>query len=106
MIPILLQAGADVNKQSNEHRTALHEAVSENHGDVVRLLLGAKARTDLRDSGKRTAVDLASGELLGALQGWCVHMLMLILGTCVPARICAVLCCVVCCICTSASVRV
>jgi len=48
-LPVLLQAGADVNKQCEHGRTALHMATAWGHADVVQLLLENGANPTIVD---------------------------------------------------------
>jgi ankyrin repeat protein len=62
-VRVLLNAGADVNAILEDGRTALHEAVGQNHSMVAQLLLDHGALTTVRDRFGRTPIELA--ELLG-----------------------------------------
>jgi ankyrin repeat protein len=61
IINILIAAGVDLDTQGNNYRlnTALHLAVEKGREDIVRALLGANARVDVRDRYDRTPLFLA-----------------------------------------------
>ncbi|KAF9093134.1 hypothetical protein BGX29_010071, partial [Mortierella sp. GBA35] len=52
----------NVNAQDQEKTTALHEAVRHQHTEAVRLLLQNNALVTLRDSMKRSSLDLSSSK--------------------------------------------
>ena len=57
---LLISHGLDINAKGGYNGyTALHDAISQNHIDVVKKLLAAGARTDIKGHDKKTAVDLA-----------------------------------------------
>ena len=60
-IPLLMAAGADVNAQADNGRTAAHAAVEKGWGRAVRLLAENGADLDVVDNGGRTPMDLAMG---------------------------------------------
>merc|ERR1719160_697619 len=47
MIPILIQAKADINYQDGQGKTPLHLAIEEKHGEFVDILLRSKANVNL-----------------------------------------------------------
>ena len=47
MVPILIQAKADLDAQDGEGKTPLHVAIEENHDNVVDVLLECKANVNL-----------------------------------------------------------
>ncbi|ELR11786.1 ankyrin domain protein [Acanthamoeba castellanii str. Neff] len=51
--------GVDLNAQNDQGKTALHQAVWRNQAEVIKLLLGASARTDVKDKDGRLPRDLA-----------------------------------------------
>lgn len=67
-----IEEGGDINASSDGGYTALHGAVENDHIEVVRMLLAAGARTDLRlDSGETPldfAIRLGRGEIIHLLR--------------------------------------
>ena len=60
VMQLLLQRGADVNKQSGYyHVTALHRAACDNHIGVIEVLLKHGASTNIKDNERRTPIDVA-----------------------------------------------
>ena len=61
IVSLVLEAGADVNKQpaGNGRRTALHCAAQEGHLDIVRQLLKVEANALLKTDNGETAAQLA-----------------------------------------------
>jgi uncharacterized protein len=55
----LLDAGAEIDAAGEHGYTALHEAVSQNHADVVKCLLRRGASRVLKNKWGDTAADLA-----------------------------------------------
>jgi ankyrin repeat protein len=55
----LLDGGAEVNATGELGYTALHEAATQGHVAVVKILLAAGARPDLRNDYGNTALELA-----------------------------------------------
>ncbi|KXH29512.1 hypothetical protein CSIM01_06245 [Colletotrichum simmondsii] len=51
---MLVEQGADVDTMSNEYCTPLHQAASEGHDGVVRILIAAGADVDLQDKDDQT----------------------------------------------------
>ncbi|KAF9984222.1 Set3 complex subunit [Mortierella antarctica] len=62
VLVLLLAYGCNVNAQDQDKTTALHEAVRHHHTEAVRLLLQNNALPSLRDSRKRTSMDLTSSK--------------------------------------------
>ncbi|CAO3567784.1 unnamed protein product [Mortierella alpina] len=62
VLVLLLAYGCNVNAQDQDKTTALHEAVRHRHTEAVRLLLQNNALPSLRDSRKRTSMDLTSSK--------------------------------------------
>jgi ankyrin repeat protein len=65
---VLIARGANVNAVTKFGTTALHEAARNDnlrHYEIVKALLAAGARTDLRDKNGKTAAELASGVTSG-----------------------------------------
>ncbi|KAF9965481.1 hypothetical protein BGZ70_004788 [Mortierella alpina] len=62
VLVLLLAYGCNVNAQDQDKMTALHEAVRHRHTEAVRLLLQNNALPSLRDSRKRTCMDLTSSK--------------------------------------------
>ena len=58
-IDLLVDWDANVDMKDNRGQTALMTAAQMNHPEVVKRLLNAGARADLRNKEGRTAVDLA-----------------------------------------------
>jgi len=58
-VQALLDGGAEINAIGSMGRTALHEAVAQNHGEVVRLLLRWGAFEDTEDDFNCTPLDIA-----------------------------------------------
>ncbi|KAK2027332.1 hypothetical protein LX32DRAFT_564597 [Colletotrichum zoysiae] len=56
---LLLQYGADVNRQNQAQRTPLHTAVQADDLEMVKLLTDHGASLHIRDSHGRTAIELA-----------------------------------------------
>lgn len=56
---LLASANTDVNGKSYQGRTALHNAINNNHVDIVKLLLAAGASTTSRDTEGNTPFQLA-----------------------------------------------
>jgi ankyrin repeat protein len=54
-----VEAGADVNKQCEHGRTALHMAAAWGHADVARLLIESGADPTITDDEGMTPVDVA-----------------------------------------------
>ena len=66
----LLAGGVDPNfQQKITNVTALHRAVKRGHVAIVKALLAAGARSDLPDERKKTALQLADGEVRSLLAG-------------------------------------
>ena len=64
---VLLQRGADVDKQGGYHnRTALHSAAYKNYIDVIELLLKHGAFADIKDRSDHTPIDDARDRNNGA----------------------------------------
>jgi ankyrin repeat protein len=58
-IEALLEGGADINAIGAMGRTALHEAVAQDHAHVVPILLKAGASLLVRDKFGKTPLDIA-----------------------------------------------
>lgn len=63
----LLQAAADVNKQTNNGDTPLHWAAFHNSHDVARLLVEGGADMSLMNKWNQTPLDRAKGNAVGSL---------------------------------------
>ena len=59
MVKLLLDNKSPVNATDTAGYTALHQAISEGHGDVALLLLKAGAETDKKDVDGYLAIDVA-----------------------------------------------
>jgi hypothetical protein len=68
MASALLAGGVDVNFQNRAGYTALHNAVRADAVELVRVLLAAGARSDLKDETKKTVMQIAKGEILELLK--------------------------------------
>lgn len=65
----LVAAGCDIDVQSQNGSSALHNAASGGHAAVVEVLLAAKADCDVQNSNGNTPLHLAAGErVLGCAQ--------------------------------------
>lgn len=60
VVQLLLESGANKNKQNEEGNTALILASANTRLDVVNELLAAKAKTEIRNESKNTAMHFAS----------------------------------------------
>eukprot|EP01108_Squamamoeba_japonica_P005470 TRINITY_DN4320_c0_g1_i1.p1 TRINITY_DN4320_c0_g1~~TRINITY_DN4320_c0_g1_i1.p1 ORF type:complete len:207 (-),score=34.99 TRINITY_DN4320_c0_g1_i1:75-695(-) len=60
VVKALMAKGCDINKQTSNGATALHLAVFWSNKHVVKLLVDAKARLDLRNNKKRRPLELAA----------------------------------------------
>lgn len=64
---MLIEHGARVNQTDNEGKTALHYASEHGKSRCIPILLKNKANPTLRDSLKKSAIDLASNERIKKL---------------------------------------
>ena len=58
VVNLLLLAGADIDKTSNQGRTPLHTAAAWCNVDIVAALLNAGARTDIMNDENKNALDV------------------------------------------------
>jgi hypothetical protein len=73
VMALLVRHGLDVNARGGYNGyTALHDAVARGHVEVARILLRARARTDIRGHDGKRPIDLAkaakNAELIRLLQ--------------------------------------
>ena len=59
VVRLLIDAGADINRQCEHGRTALHMAAAWGHADLVQLLLDRGADSTLVDEEGMTAPEVA-----------------------------------------------
>ena len=55
---VLTHAGAALDAQDNDQKTALHTAVYQGHADTVRVLIRADAALDVKDKRGKTALQV------------------------------------------------
>ena len=58
----MIQAGGDVNEQTEYGSTALHAASREGHVEVITALLAAGADKTMKDEDGRTPYDVAKNK--------------------------------------------
>jgi ankyrin repeat protein len=63
IFPAILAAGPNVNWRDVDGNTALHLAVKKTNQDAVKALLGANAKTDIKNTSNLTALDEAMASL-------------------------------------------
>jgi len=69
----LIRAGADLNAQDDNpssKKTALHLAIEKGHLNTARLLVAAKALTDVKDAKNLTASDTAAKSTLAGMKAF------------------------------------
>jgi ankyrin repeat protein len=64
---MLIDAGADLNIQDNDVRTALHWCAVMNHPEIARMLIDAGADKTIRDNIGRLPYELAHSQELQEL---------------------------------------
>ena len=57
---ILIEAGADVNKQDKDWETALYRAAVNGHNDIAKILIEAGADVNIQDKDGQTALSRAA----------------------------------------------
>ena len=67
-VSILIQHGADINRQNKYGWTALYGAADSRHNDVVLMLLQAGADPYLPDNEGRTPIQVAANEEIARLE--------------------------------------
>ncbi|ODQ50797.1 ankyrin, partial [Saitoella complicata NRRL Y-17804] len=58
MVRLLLNHGARINHHGDKGDTPLHDAVANEHEDVVRILLASGANPMIKNKGGETSIDV------------------------------------------------